>query len=63
KVWQIKSGATTEVTDDVTLDSGTVVSKDGTVKTKDGKTVMLKEGDCVWMDGKITHKDMKKNGS
>lgn len=60
KVWQEKDGNTTELTADVTLDNGTVVSKDGNVKMKDGTTVMLKEGDHVWMDGKITHGKGKK---
>ena len=60
KVLQMKDGNSTELTADVTLEDGTIVSKDGTVKTKDGKTVMLKEGDRVWMNGKISHKGMKK---
>jgi len=61
KVWQMKDGNTTEITEDLTMDNGTVVMKDGNVKMKDGKTVMLKEGDCLWPNGKITHKgDMKK---
>ena len=60
KVMQTKDGNTTELTDDVTLPNGTVVSKDGTVKTKDGKTSMLKDGDCVYMNGKMTHMAMKK---
>lgn len=60
KVVQMKDGNTTELTGDVTLSNGTVVSKDGTVKTKDGKTSMLKDGDCVYMNGKMTHMAMKK---
>jgi len=60
KLWQVKSGNNTEVLADITLDNGTIVTKDGNVKTKDGKSEMLKDGDCVWMDGKITHKDAKK---
>jgi hypothetical protein len=61
KVMQSKDGNVAELTEDVTLDNGSVVSKDGTVKMKDGKTVTLKEGDYVWMDGKITH-GKKKDG-
>jgi len=60
KVVQMKDGNTTDVTGDVTLTNGTVVSADGTVKTKDGKTSKLKDGDCVWMNGKMTHMAMKK---
>jgi len=62
KVWQIKGMDTTEVAEDLTLDNGIVVMKDGNVKMKDGKMVMLKEGDCLWMNGKITSKGMKKKG-
>ena len=60
KVWQTKDGKTAELQEDVTLPNGTVVMKDGNVKTKDGKTTMLKDGDCVWMNGKMTHMAMKK---
>jgi uncharacterized protein with FMN-binding domain len=60
KVWQTKDGQTTELQQDVALENGTVVSKDGNVKTKDGKTMMLKDGDCLWMNGKMTHMAMKK---
>ena len=60
KVVQMKDGNTTDLTGDVTLSNGTVVSADGTVKTKDGKTSKLKDGDCVWMNGKMTHMAMKK---
>jgi len=60
KVVQMKDGNSTDVTSDVTLSNGTVVSADGTVKTKDGKTSKLKDGDCVYMSGKMTHMAMKK---
>ena len=60
KVWQTKDGSTAELTEDVTLTNGTIVSKDGTVKMKDGTTKTLKNGDCVYMDGKMTHMAMKK---
>ena len=63
KLLQSKDGNVAEVTEDITLENGTVVAKDGTVKTKDGKTVTLKEGDYVWMDGKITHGKKKDGGS
>ena len=60
KVWQTKDGKTEELTGDVALTNGTIVMKDGNVKMKDGSTKMLKDGDCVWMDGKMTHMAMKK---
>src|SRR5258708_6420704 len=60
KVWQTKDGNTAELTEDVTLTNGAVVSKDGTIKMKDGTTKTLKNSDCVYMDGKMTHMGMKK---
>ncbi len=47
----MKDGQTTQLTTDLTLDNGTVVMADGTVKNKDGTTTTLKEGDYVAMDG------------
>src|SRR3954471_2410505 len=49
---------------DATLDNGTMVKTDGTVIKKDGSKVMLKEGECVNMEGKIVmekSKNMDKN--
>jgi hypothetical protein len=37
----------------ITMSNGTVVNTDGTIKTKDGKTVTLANGDCVDMQGNI----------
>lgn len=51
KVMVMKDGQKSELTDDMTLSNGTTVMKDGTVKTSDGKTMMLKDGDWVGMDG------------
>jgi 2-keto-4-pentenoate hydratase/2-oxohepta-3-ene-1,7-dioic acid hydratase in catechol pathway len=39
------------LTTDMTLDNGTIVMTNGTVKAKDGSTTTLKEGDYVTMDG------------
>src|SRR5438128_6980118 len=49
KVMVMKDGQHSELTDDLTLSNGTTVTKDGTVKTSDGKTTMLKDGDYVEM--------------
>jgi hypothetical protein len=38
---------------DVTMSDGTVVSVDGTVKTKDGKTFHLRDGEMIMMDGHL----------
>jgi hypothetical protein len=53
KVMVMKDGQKSELTDDMTLSNGTTVMKDGTVKTSDGKTMMLKNGDWVGMDGQM----------
>jgi hypothetical protein len=51
KLLMMKNGQTTQLTTDLTLDNGTVVMADGTVKAKDGTTSTLKEGDYVTMNG------------
>lgn len=59
KMVEMKDGKTMPMTTDKTMKNGTVVMKDGKMKTKDGKTMPMKEGECMNMDGKI---EMKKNG-
>src|SRR5664279_241842 len=51
KLLMMKNGQTTQMTTDLTLDNGTVVMANGNVKSKDGTTTTLKEGDYVGMDG------------
>jgi hypothetical protein len=41
---------------DLTLTNGTVIKADGTVKSADGATMKLKEGEAVDMDGKLMPK-------
>lgn len=53
KLLMMKDGQTTQLTTDLTLDNGTVVMTNGSVKTKDGTTTTLKEGDYIGMDGTI----------
>jgi hypothetical protein len=48
-----KNGKTTLMVKDMTLSNGTKVMKDGTMKTKTGETMVMKEGDVVYMDGKM----------
>lgn len=62
KMWTMKGGKTMEMTQPATMNNGTTVMADGTVKTKEGKTMMMKEGDCMYMSGKMK-KMMKKKGS
>ena len=57
KMMVMKHGMTMDLKSDTTLKNGTKVMTDGTVKTKDGKTMTLKEGECIYGDGKI--KEMK----
>ena len=51
KLLMMKNGQTTQLTTDMTLDNGTVVMTNGSVKAKDGSTTTLKEGDYISMDG------------
>jgi uncharacterized protein DUF6799 len=38
---------------EVVLDNGTTVKTDGTIITKDGKTTLLKIGECINQDGSM----------
>lgn len=51
KMLMMKDGKTIDMNGDVTLNDGSVVSTNGTVKMKDGTTKMLKNGDSVDMNG------------
>jgi|GEM_PF-1446747 len=42
-----------EVTAEVTLENGTVIKPDGTVIKKDGTRVVLRDGECVSVEGEI----------
>ncbi|MES2592447.1 MAG: DUF6799 domain-containing protein [Bacteroidota bacterium] len=48
----------TEVTSDITLNNGTKISKDGTVWKKDGAKMVLKEGECVDIEGEVMDKSI-----
>ncbi len=45
---------------DVTLNNGAKVKMDGTVIKADGTTLMLKEGECIGLDGTIIEEKMNK---
>lgn len=61
KVVEVKNSKETPLKADVTLKNGTVVMPNGSCKMKDGKTTLLKEGECMHEDGKIgTHADHQK---
>jgi hypothetical protein len=53
KMMVMKGGTTTEMDKEMTMSNGAVVMTDGSVKMKDGSTKQLKNGDCVYMDGKM----------
>ncbi len=60
-----KDGKVTAMETDMTLPDGTMIMMDGTVKTPEGNTVVLKDGDEVTLQGKVVkptvfvHKDGK----
>jgi hypothetical protein len=57
-----KDGKESPMTSNMTMENGTEVMTDGTVKTSDGTTMKLTEGECVNMKGKIHDKNMKEKG-
>ncbi len=52
KMWNVKNGNVTAMSNDVTLSDGTVVKPSGEI-TKNGKTEALKDGQFIDADGKI----------
>jgi hypothetical protein len=53
QVMVMKGGQHMKLEQTMTLTDGTTVSPDGTIKWSNGKTKMLKEGQCIYMDGKM----------
>ena len=60
KMMVTKDGKDMMMDKDMTMTNGTMVMTDGTVKMKDGKTMMLKNGDHVYMNGKMGKMKMNK---
>lgn len=54
KMRTVKDGRQTEMTEDVTLANGTVVTTGGSVKKPNGEAVSLKENQMVDLQGNIT---------
>lgn len=52
KMWAVKNGNITAMSDDVTLSDGTVIKTTGEV-TKNGKAEALKDGQYIDVDGNI----------
>lgn len=53
KMMMMKDGKTMAMDKDLTMQNGTMVMADGSVKMKDGKMMKLKNGDAMDMDGKM----------
>lgn len=60
KMMVMKGGSTTAMEQDMKMANGATVMTDGTVKMKDGTTKMLKDGQCVYMNGKMGMMKMDK---
>ena len=60
KMMTMMDSKTVAMDKDMTLVNGTTVMTHGTMKMKGGKTMMMKDGDCVYMDGKMRRAKMKK---
>ncbi len=52
-----KNGDSIAMTSVMTLKDGTVVRQDGTVTRKNGITIKLKDGDGIYMDGRLRMKN------
>ena len=63
KAHLVKGGTSTELQNDMTLPNGTIISTTGTVKSSEGTTLQLKEGEKLDLDGKMIMKsdEMKKD--
>lgn len=53
KVFEVKDDKETPLKANVTLKNGTVIMPNGHCKMKDGKSTMLKDGECMREDGKL----------
>ncbi|MEP1782611.1 DUF6799 domain-containing protein [Reichenbachiella sp.] len=51
KMMQMKAGVATEMQSSYTFQNGTIVNPDGSYQLKNGKTKMLKEGECISNNG------------
>lgn len=53
KMWIVKDGQKTEMNADVTLPNGMMVNTKGEVKSTDGQTIALKDGQYIDEEGNI----------
>lgn len=61
KMWVMKDGKTSSLTQDMTLSDGSVVNLAGKITMQDGSTKMLENGEAIDMDGVITKHDERKS--
>lgn len=59
KMQMVKNGKTIPMEEDMTMSNGTTVMTDGMCKMKNGKTMQMKEGDMMDMNGKMGKMPMK----
>lgn len=60
QLMEVKEGNSMPLTRDVTLDDGSVLMKNGTLKKKDGSTKQIRDGECVYKDGDVEKSKLKK---
>lgn len=53
KMMHMKDGKSMALTQEIKLSNGATIAKDGTLKMKNGKTRKLKNGEMIYMDGKM----------
>lgn len=61
KLMMDRNGTMSAVTNDVTLSNGTMITTDGKVTWKNGKTQTLQNGESIGTNGRIWGNNMKKN--
>jgi hypothetical protein len=61
KMMAMINGKTMPMTKAKTMTNGTIIEADGTCKMKGGKTMKLKEGQCVMMNGEMPKMPMNKD--
>ena len=59
KMLKMESGKTMLMEKEITMKNGTVCKPDGECITTDGQKIMMKEGDCMDMNGKVWPCEMK----
>jgi uncharacterized protein YdeI (BOF family) len=61
KMMMMMDGKSMAMDKDMTMKNGTMVKMDGNVTMKNGKTMMMKDGDMMYMNGKMGKMKMNKS--